>query len=97
MKMDYIVSDGTKAVSPSDERSMTNILVNLEKMGIDPEPFFILAAREFENIYGENAGEKARLLYANAITEQDEDGACVWHKIQTLISDNSQNSLRNIH
>ncbi|MFC7047760.1 hypothetical protein [Emcibacter nanhaiensis] len=97
MTMENIVSNGTTSITPSDKRSMTNLLVDLKKMGIDPQPYFILAAREFENIYGENAAENATRLHANAINSGNDDDAYIWHQIFTLLSDNSPNSLRNIH
>ncbi|WP_321396581.1 hypothetical protein [Emcibacter sp.] len=97
MTMNNIVSDGTKDVTPSSIRSMTNLLVEMEKIGIDAEPFFILAAREFENIYRESAEENAHYLYVSAINENDTDNIYIWRKIYHYISDNSQNSLRNIH
>ena len=97
MTMENIVSNGTRSVTPSGKRSMTNLLVDLEKMGIDPQPYFILAAREFENIYGENSVDNARHLYANAINSGDADDAYIWRRILSVLSDNSPDSLRNIH
>ncbi|MEZ5757895.1 MAG: hypothetical protein R3D86_06715 [Emcibacteraceae bacterium] len=65
--------------------TMTNILVEMKIMGIDPDPFLKITAQDLLTQYGSVAIEISAKIEHNLMLERDFQSAKLWHKISQYL------------
>ena len=87
------ISDNTN----SNFLECTNILTEMEKMGIDPTPFLEIAALDLINQFGEAAFEYSIQIEQNFIIAGDIEKAIIWGKLSSQLSEKNNSDIIATH
>ena len=77
-------NNAVNSITPKPH-TMVNILVEMNMMGIDPDPFLKLTAQDLLTQYGSGAIEISTKIEKNLILERDFQSAKLWHKISQYL------------
>ena len=87
MQSDIIVKNtGNNSIESRGLENLT-ILQEMEQMGIDPDPFLEIAARDLINQFGQNALEYSIQIEQNFIEAENLQSAIIWGKISSFLSE----------
>ncbi|WP_138378782.1 hypothetical protein [Luteithermobacter gelatinilyticus] len=69
----------------STKTSLTDLVLEMKHLGLDPAPLLSVAAGDFLRRSGPDARLQAKHLYHRAQEHQDQDGMYFWHEIYALL------------
>jgi len=85
MNSDQIVIAEYRSDTATKSASQTDLFIEMQNLGIDPNPLLEIAAHDLLNQYGADALSYSIQIERNFYEEGDRQSASIWQKIITYL------------